>query len=149
MEFKNTKLEKVDDIGKFYGYASVFNIEDYYNDIILNGAFRETIKNKSDIALLWQHDQDNIIGKIDRLEEDYVGLYVEGQILVDKNNNIYNFIKNNIINGLSIGYRVKETEFDEKGRRIIKSIDLMEISVVSFPANKFSNIIYCKSVNNG
>jgi phage head maturation protease len=42
------------------------------------------------------------------------------------------------LDGLSIGYRVdpKGVEYDEKGKtRMIKSVDLMEISAVTFPMN--------------
>lgn len=136
--------------GLFYGYASVSNVEDSYNDIILNHAFADTLKNKKveDINLLWQHNKENKIGKFNFIKEDCIGLYVEGEIDIKNNSNIYSYVKNGFIKGLSIGYKVDNAYFDDKGRRIIKKIDLIEISIVSFPANKHSNITYCKSLNN-
>lgn len=164
MEFKNSKLESMDDWGKFYGYASVFNVEDCYGDIVLNNAFQATLQKKRELPLLWQHDWDYPIGYIDKLREDYVGLYVEGHIWSGESNGnnakfngnsnkyeisgeIYGCVKNQLINGLSIGYRVNEANYDERGRRILVSVDLLEISVVAFPANRFSNIMYCKAAN--
>lgn len=130
--------------GVFFGYASIFNLEDSYEDIILNGAFKNISKQQNTIPLLWQHERGEVIGIVYDFREDYVGLYVEGQIDYTRYSKIYSFIRNNIINGLSIGYVVNDFTLDDKGRRVIKSLDLLEISVVLSPANKFANIIYCK-----
>ncbi len=152
-ERKNNFLEikSINKFGKFCGYASVFNIVDSYNDIILPTAFKNTIKSKninSDIKMLWQHDQSKPIGYFEVIKEDSIGLYVEGQILLDiqQGREAYNLIKNKSVNGLSIGYTVKDFEYDTKNNtRIIKEIELFEISIVTFPANQYSNITYCKS----
>jgi hypothetical protein len=51
---------------------------------------------------------------------------------------VHELMKMGAIDGLSIGYRVdpKSVEYDEKGkRRYLKSVDLMEISAVTFPMN--------------
>ena len=58
----------------------------------------------------------------------------------------YNLIKAKSVSGLSIGYMVKLADYDKKDNtRLLKEIDLFEISVVTFPANEYSNITYCKS----
>lgn len=153
LERKNNFLEikGINNLGKFCGYASVFNVKDSYNDIILPSAFKNSLnlKNiKTDIKMLWQHKQDEPIGYFNVIKEDSVGLYVEGQILLDvrRGQEAYNLIKNKSVNGLSIGYLVKDAEYDSKNdARIIKEIELFEISVVTFPANQYSNITYCKS----
>ncbi|MDR0572278.1 MAG: HK97 family phage prohead protease [Rickettsiales bacterium] len=127
----------------FYGYASVFNVKDSYNDMVLPTAFRESLKLKKtkNIKLLWQHDQRKSIGYFTNIYEDQIGLFVEGKF---DNYNVYNLVKNNLVNGLSIGYRVKKCDIDTKNRRILKDLDLIEISLVNFPANKHSKITYCK-----
>jgi hypothetical protein len=51
---------------------------------------------------------------------------------------VYELMKMGALDGLSIGYRVdpKGVEYDEKRkRRYLKSVDLMEISAVTFPMN--------------
>jgi HK97 family phage prohead protease len=140
------KKSEVDSRGKFYGYASVFNVEDSYGDVILNGAFSKTIKNRaSSLRLLWQHSSDGIVGEIETIWEDIVGLYVSGKIHLDDKlgERVYCYIVNNVVNGLSIGYSVDSCTFDALGRRIIKAISLFEISIVTLPANKFCEIISC------
>lgn len=128
--------------GFFCGYASVFNVTDSYNDIILNGAFKNSIK-QNNISLCWQHDINKVIGNITTLREDSVGLYIEGKIDTE---NIYKYVKSGLIYGLSIGYNVNKCHFDNKNRRVLEDIDLKEISIVYFPANKHANITYCKSL---
>lgn len=155
IEKKNTFLEikSINNYGKFCGYASVFNVVDSYNDVILPNAFKDSINSKNiknDIKMLWQHDSGKPIGFFNVIKEDSIGLYVEGQILLDiqQGQEAYSLIKNKSVNGLSIGYVVKDCEYDIKNNtRIIKEIELFEISVVTFPANKYSNITYCKSQN--
>lgn len=153
LERKNATLEikSIDSFGKFCGYASVFNIKDSYNDIVLPMAFKKTLQSKNakkDIKLLWQHSQDKPIGYFEVIKEDTIGLYVEGKIMLDIQQGLeaYNLIKTKSVSGLSIGYIVKDVEYDKKGdTRLLKEIDLFEISIVTFPANEYSNITYCKS----
>jgi len=145
------EIKSLDEAGSFSGYASVFNIEDSFKDIILPNAFKETLEKKNikeNIKLLWQHSAEEPIGYFNVIKEDNVGLYVEGKILLDvkKGQEAYSLIKNGAISGLSIGYNVKKAKHDtQNGTRIISKIDLWEISIVTFPANKFSNITFCKS----
>ena len=129
--------------GTFYGYANIFNHKDYYNDIILPTAFAKTLQKTSikDIPFLFQHNSQYKIGNFELIKEDETGLYVKG--CVNTNKALYDCIKNNQINGLSIGYIVKNCYF-EKENRIITELDLKEISLVGNPANKLSIIKYCK-----
>ncbi|MDR1426073.1 MAG: HK97 family phage prohead protease [Rickettsiales bacterium] len=133
--------------GEFYGYANIFNVEDSQGDIILNGAFSKTLRKNREIKLLLQHRQRDVIGCISSLKEDFLGLYVAGKI--DRGSKlgdtVYGYVKSNLLNGLSIGYIADDCHRDGRGRRIIESVDLLEISLVSSPANRFSKIIYCKS----
>lgn len=51
---------------------------------------------------------------------------------------VYELMKMGALDGLSIGYRAdpKYIDYDEKGKtRRLKSVDLMEISAVTFPMN--------------
>lgn len=145
------ELKCIDAFGKFCGYASVFNIKDSYQDIILPSAFKNSLNSKNirkDIKLLWQHEHNKPIGYFNIIKEDSVGLYVEGQILLDIRQGMeaYRLIQNKSVSGLSIGYVVKKAENDSRnGVRLIKEVDLFEISIVTFPANQYSNITYCKS----
>ncbi|MDR1494474.1 MAG: HK97 family phage prohead protease [Rickettsiales bacterium] len=147
MDRKTKEIEKFDESGKFYGYANVFNVEDSQGDIVLNGAFSKTLRDARNIKLLFQHNPKDVMGQITLLREDVLGLYVEGRIHLEDQlgKNIYRYIQNDLLNGLSIGYSVNDSSIDGRGRRLIKSLTLLEISLVSSPANRFSKIIYCKS----
>ena len=50
-EKKSSSLEikQINNLGKFCGYASVFNIKDSYNDIVLPQAFKKTLSKKGKI----------------------------------------------------------------------------------------------------
>ena len=132
-----------DNKGTFYGYANIFNYKDFYNDIILPTAFSKSLNknNIKNIPFLFQHNNSDKIGKFELIEEDETGLYVKGT--VNTHNILYEFIKNNKIIGLSIGYIAKNYYF-ENNNRIITEIDLKEISLVLNPANRLSTIRYCK-----
>ena len=128
------------------GYASVFNIVDSQNDIVQKGAFEDT--KPENIKLLWQHDTLKPIGIIKSLYEDDYGLKIEAEI----NNRILlgkettELVRQKAIDGLSIGFCAKDFEYDNQGVRLLKKVDLMEIRVVTFPANRNAGIINVKKL---
>ena len=79
----NERSKAIDDEGRFSGYASVFNVKDNTNDLVMPGAFRDNLEYPEKIRLLWQHYTLKPIGRINTLYEDKHGLYVECQILLD------------------------------------------------------------------
>ncbi len=149
----NFILKNFQEDGFFEGYASVFDIPDYHNDVIVKGAFKKNLfdwsKQNSLPKMLWQHDVKNPIGFWRSIEEDSYGLKVKGQILTDiqKGREAYSFLKKGIINELSIGFQlIKFTNCTSRGYRIIKEVDLQEISLVTFAANKLAKITDVKDL---
>lgn len=148
--------------GTFEGYGAVFGNVDAYGDVIQKGAFKDTIrdwkKQKRLPPMLVQHggwmmsDSDGLpIGKWEAMEEDDTGLRVEGRLInldTERGKGIYGAMKEGVLDGMSIGYRAKEfalgTKPDEP-RRTLKKIDLMEVSVVTFPANGAARVAAIKS----
>ena len=107
------QLKSIEENGFFAGYASVFNVEDNHNDIILSGAFGKSLSKKhygKDIKLLWQHKADEPIGVFTKIVEDDLGLYVEGKLLLDvqRASEAYALLKSGVVKGLSIGFIVKQ-----------------------------------------
>ena len=151
LEIKSTN----DETGTFTGYISVFGNVDHARDIVVKGAFAESIKKLKDdgrfLPNLWQHDSHQPVGKFTKLEEDDYGLYVEGQLLINdvaKAREAYALIKHGVVSGLSIGYRVKEGgyEYDqEKDIFYLKNVDLIEASIVTFPCNDLATVSDVKS----
>jgi HK97 family phage prohead protease len=134
----NVELKLADGGGlAFSGYASKFGLIDSYGDTIEKGAYLKTLENRErPIRLRWNHYGD-VIGKWLKLVEDEKGLYVEGELTPghSKAQDVYALLKHGAIDGLSIGYRVKDYVKLNDDRRLLKEIDLIEISVVEEPAD--------------
>lgn len=130
---------------RFTGYASMFNGLDSYGDIILPGAYAKTLKERRNpVLLLRGHNPSRIIGKPIKLIEDSKGLLLEGELApgVQDANEVDALMRHGSISGLSIGYSVPaggEVE-NADGTRTLKQIDLVEISVVGFPADDAARI---------
>lgn len=147
----------------FSGYASVFNVLDAYGDVIVAGAFKQSLREAKKAndwpPMLSQHGgmigggDDVPIGVWAEIDEDDTGLRVKG-VLADtpRGEEYYKLLKMQprpAVTGMSIGYRPKEwamgTKPDEP-RRTLKKIELVEISLVTFPANKAARVSQVKSI---
>ena len=150
VKFRDIQLEvkEVQANGKFTGYGSVFGVVDSYRETVEKGAFKATLaaiqQRGRPVPVLWQHRSSEPVGVYTHLEEDDHGLYVEGQLLKDDvqlAKEAYALMNVGAVSGLSIGYYVLEDSFNEKDRiRTLKALDLVEISLVTFPANDDARI---------
>lgn len=138
------EIKSLAQTGRFSGYASVFGVIDHQRDMVMRGAFSEALaKPNSEIKLLWQHQWQEPIGKIDVLYEDAHGLYIEAQLLLDvaRAKEAYVLLKEGVLNGLSIGYRPERFRMDaDTGVRMLSDVTLYEISLVTMPANPEARI---------
>lgn len=131
----------------FSGYASVFGGVDAYGDTIQKGAYLNTLDGRDrPIRMRWNHYGD-VIGKWTKIQEDEKGLYVEGELTPghSKAADVYASLKHGAIDGMSIGYRVKSAEELPDNRRLLKEIELIEISVVEEPADLNATVAEIKS----
>ncbi|MCF6302082.1 MAG: HK97 family phage prohead protease [Devosiaceae bacterium] len=124
--------------GFFSGYASIFGEVDQGGDIVMPGAFSNSLAKKSlnGIRLLFQHDVKEPIGRVLQLFEDQNGLKVEGQLTkgVPRAQALGALIENGALDGLSIGFRtIRSTKDKISGHRRLLQIDLWEVSIVTFP----------------
>lgn len=148
------EIKSISDTGAFTGYGSVFGVKDSYSDIVIKGAFTNSLnkwKEKGRLpALLWQHKMDEPIGYYTKMVEDENGLYLEGQLLIDDDplaKRAHAHMRAKSLSGLSIGYVLNDYDYDkEKSAFILKDIDLWEVSVVTFPANDEARIDNVKSI---
>ncbi len=133
--------ENGEDWGTFEGYGSVFGNQDRDGDIVARGAFADSLKSGLP-ALLWQHDQKAPIGRFDVVREDKRGLYVKGRLSMSgRGREAYDLLKMGALNGLSIGFVTREATRDKlTGARTILKADLMEVSMVTFPANELARV---------
>jgi len=121
------------------GYASRFGDADQGGDIVMKGAYRASLKRLEtegrQVKMLWQHDPAQPIGVWDEVREDDTGLYVKGRLLenVARAKEAAALIGAGAIDGLSIGYRTVKAAKNDKGRRLLKELELWEVSLVTFP----------------
>ncbi len=121
------------------GYASYFGKRDKGGDIVQPGAYGASLKALAGagrrVKMLWQHDPAQPIGIWDEVREDARGLYVKGRLLADvaRAREAAALIAAGAIDGLSIGYRTVKAEKDGKGRRLLRELELWEVSLVTFP----------------
>ena len=150
LECEYKEIETEED-GSFEGYASVFNNKDLGNDVIKAGAFSESIRGKKakSIKLLYQHKTDEPIGVVDSLEEDSKGLKIKGRLAMgtQKGREVYELMKMGALDSMSIGYKLSPDGYkydDKRKKRVIKQVDLMEVSMVTFPMNPKAKITKVK-----
>lgn len=144
------EVKALEDTGSFEGYASIFGNVDSGGDKVMPGAFVDGLKSAKSsgrtVKMLWQHDPNQPIGVWDDLAEDAKGLWGKGRLVMDvpKAREVHALMKAGAIGGLSIGYRTKEAA-PEGNIRLLKKLDLFEVSPVTFPMNDRAKVTAVKS----
>ena len=138
VKFTSLDLKAVEVDGSFEGYASLFHREDLSHDVVLPGAFADSLARRgpTGIKMLFQHDANQPIGVWRTLHEDARGLYAEGRLMpeVAKAREVHALMRAGALDGLSIGFRTVKGRRDRgSGVRRLEKVDLWEISVVTFP----------------
>jgi len=145
------EIKAVTEEGEIEGYGAVLKNVDEVGDRLVPGVFTKTLamhqKNGTRPLMLWNHNSDEPIGIWSDLVEDAKGLKVKGRIVLEtaRGKEVHALLKAGAIQGLSIGYRTKADAI-ENGVRVIKDLDLWEISPVSFAANGKARVTGVKSV---
>ncbi|MBN9024841.1 MAG: HK97 family phage prohead protease, partial [Rhizobiales bacterium] len=127
------------------GYAALFNVRadigGYFSEMILPGAFAQSLKS-ADVRALINHDSGRVIGRLSsgtlRLAEDEKGLFAEIDLPdTTDGRDLATLLERGDISGMSFGFNVTHDEWDETGpvpARTIHQIELFEVSAVAFPA---------------
>ena len=143
--------------GVFSGYGAVFGNTDSYGDVILPGAFADSLAERKaagrgNIPMHVMHrflGGDGLpVGVWTSVSEDDKGLKVEGKISgmnTDAGRLLYERVKDGALGGLSIGFNVRPngSVLGKKAgdpKRTLKALNLREISLVDDPANALSRI---------
>ncbi|MDC7683681.1 HK97 family phage prohead protease [Asticcacaulis sp. BYS171W] len=120
------------------GYASRFYERDLNDDVVVPGAFRDSLlrTGPEGVRMLYQHKVTAPIGVWDEVVEDETGLFVRGRIIdaTPEGRMVMALSEAGVIDGLSIGFRTEKSRFDETGRlRVLTAVALWEVSLVTFP----------------
>lgn len=144
--FEVTELKATDSGWSFSGYASTFGNVDQGGDVVMRGAFDASLLARKRRPLLWQHDLREPIGVEVSLKPDDRGLIGTWKVVdTARGSDAHKLLKAGAIDSMSIGYVPTDVEFDDIGTRLLKSIDLLECSVVSLPMNEQATITHVKA----
>jgi uncharacterized protein len=128
----------IDADGTVEGYASLFGELDQARDMMMRGAFAETLSVRGirRVPMLFQHNPSEPVGIWLELREDHRGLFARGRLIpeVARGRELLSLLRAGAIDGLSIGFRTSKARIDPRTRiRRIYALDLWEISIVTFP----------------
>jgi HK97 family phage prohead protease len=117
------------------GHASLFDLPDLGGDIVRSGAFLDSLAARRSIPMLFQHDPAEPVGVWTGLGEDQRGLFVRGEMSPDgpRGQTAMRLVQRGSVDGLSIGFRTHRSATRASGGRDLLSIDLWEVSIVTFP----------------
>lgn len=141
--------------GTLEGWASVYNVVDLQDDIVVPGAFKKTLQewraSKRTIPLMADHDHssEGVIGSLKSATETSYGLrFVAEFASTDKAQNLRTLAKEGHLTGLSIFGPIFKKAFEMRdGRelRLLQELGLMELSMTPFGANQQALVTAAKS----
>ena len=144
--YKNFDIKADEGTGTVSGYFSTYDpIPDSYGDIVAPGAFTETIKAREETGhpfpLCWNHDLDQIIGKVDSIEDTEKGPLMTASFfdtpLAQEKREI---VKSGVVYQFSFAYDIEEAGPVklESGVQVneLRKLNLYEVSIVPIPANQ-------------
>lgn len=143
MDIEYGALCKIEDIKaadsgwEVAGYASTFGNTDLGGDVVMRGAFDDTLSSNRPVRFLFAHDTRQVLGVPKSLKADDRGLF--GVFRISKTalgEDTHTLLRDSALDSFSIGYVVQEADFDDSGVRLLRKIDLLEISVVAIPMNE-------------
>lgn len=150
------QVKAVSEDGVIEGYGSVFGVRDAYSDIVAAGAFKASLSAHKAAgtmpALLWQHNADEPIGVWTDMVEDDRGLSIRGKLALDtvRGKEAHALVKMGALNGLSIGFYSKSWQYDTENEvRTLTEVELWEVSLVTFPANRAARVTDIRSATEG
>ena len=136
---------------KIAGYANTTD-KDRAGDVISAEAWAKGVDNyRKNPVLLYQHDHEKPIGKVDQVLVDKKGIFVEASVsnAAEKLHGVQTLINDGALKSFSVGFRVKDADYDRDNDTFnITDVELMEISVVSVPCNQESLFSVRKSFEN-
>ena len=153
--YKSFDIKSDEGSGKISGYFSTYDrIPDSYGDVVAEGAFTNTIKARGEsghpFPLCWNHDLDQIIGKVDSIEDTEKGplmtaSFFDTPLAQEKRA----LVQSGVVYQFSFAYSVEDSKQvtleDGTKANELRKLDLYEVSVVPIPANPRAEVTDIKS----
>ncbi len=137
-----TKFLAEDD-GSIEGVAWAWS-PDRVGDVIQKGSFSGA---SLPIPMLFGHDHNDPVGVWTEAIEDDEGLRIKGNLLVNevaRAREVRALVKSGAVRGISIGFVTKKAE-PRQGGRLIKSLELLEASLVAIPMHPGARVTSAKT----
>jgi hypothetical protein len=132
------------------GYAATWDTYDMgsFEERLDPAAFTRALEQADEIALLWNHDTGKPLARVRagnlRLWADETGLGFEATLPdTQSGREAYELVKSGVVTQCSFGFQVRDETYEKgsvKPLRIIRDADLLEISLVTFPANEGTSV---------
>lgn len=149
-----------DDEGSFEALVAVFNNIDAYGDVILKGAFTDTLTEWDEsgypVPVVWSHDKDDPfshIGVVTEAKETDTGLVVKAQLDMEnpKAAQVHRLLKGGRIKEFSFAFSydladVNPAKRDDVEVRELKKLKLYEVGPTMVGANPSTQLIGVKSM---
>jgi len=133
------------DNGEIEALAWPFGSGDRVGDWIEPGAFKSA---KMPIPMLFGHDPNDPVGAWTAAEEKQDGLYLKGSLLIGqvaRATEVFSLVKAGAVKGVSVGFITKQSAKRKGGGRTIKSLELLEASLVTLPMHPGAKVTSAKS----
>lgn len=117
------------------GYANTSS-KDRVGDVVLPSAFAKSLPGyMANAVLCVNHEWGDVAGKVHEATITDKGLYVKARIS-DTRPDIKTLVREGCLSTLSIGYNELDADYDDETKtKVVKELELLEISVVTIPAN--------------
>lgn len=142
--FVETKI-LADETGDISGIAWKFATPDRVGDMIEKGAFAKSVM---PIPMLFGHDLNDPIGTWDVATEKADGLHLTGKLLINdvpRAREVSALVRAGAVRGISIGFITRKASPRTGGGRTIKTLELMEASLVTLPMHPGAKVTSAKS----
>jgi HK97 family phage major capsid protein len=150
VKFQNPEAGQIKGIAATYGGSP-----DGVGDVIAAGAFTASLAeikaSGRTVKMLANHDPSKPIGKWTKITDSPEGLKVQGRLTIDASDakDVHALMRDGVLDALSIGFRTISSEPRAGGGRTLTEIELVEISVVTFPANARALVTDVKGAADG
>lgn len=143
--------------GQFEALVSVFGNKDSYGDIVIKGAFADSLAaweaSGNPIPVYWSHrmdDPDFNIGQVIEAKETDEGLWVKAQLDLDspKAVQVYRLLKGRRVTQFSFAYDIDEAawvEKDDESWYELRKLGLHEVGPTPIGANQETELLAVKA----
>lgn len=142
--FIETKILASDD-GEVSGVAWKYDQADRIGDVIEPGAFA---KAAFPLPMLFGHDHNDPVGTWEAGEDKSGAWHIKGRLLVDdvaRAREVRALVKSGAVRGISVGFITKQAKTRPGGGRTIKTLELLEASLVTLPMHPGARVTSAKS----